>query len=179
MRPANRGKEERAPRPPRDAASDYRAKAAHEVSNLSRLMKEAGHPAPLGDPASGVVLVVEQPVGPRTLQALQRSLKTIELEEAYVTYVSTGLLAQEILATDPHALVAIGPGAAREIDALGHPLAQRSFAEAEIGVWFAWTKGTAGLSLPALNPALDDEGAKRRFWRAFLALRDLTPAPRP
>jgi hypothetical protein len=142
-------------------------------------MKQSGHPAPLGDPASGVVLVVEQPVGPRTLQALQRSLETIELQEAYVTYASTGLLAQEILATDPHALVAVGPGAAREIDALDHPLAQRSFAEAGVGSWFPWTKGTAGLGLPPLNPALDDEGAKRRFWRAFLALRDLIPAPRP
>jgi len=142
-------------------------------------MKEAGHPAPLGDPSSGIVLVVEQPVGPRILQALQRSLKTIELQEAYVTYTSTGLLAQEILATDPHALVAVGPGAAREIDALDYPLAQRSFAEAEVGSWFAWTKGAAGLSLPALNPALDDEGAKRRFWRAFLALRDLIAAPQP
>ena len=180
MRPAkNRGNEERAPRPPRDAASDSRAKAAHEISSLSRLMKEAGHPAPLGDPASGVVLVVEQPVGPRTLQALQASLKTIELEEAYVTYASTGLLAQEILATDPHALAALGPGAVREIDAIDNPLVRRPFSEAEIGVWFAWTKGTAGLSLPALNPALDDEGVKRRFWRAFLALRDLAPAPRP
>jgi hypothetical protein len=92
-----------------------------------------------------------------------------------VTYASTGLLAREILAAEPHALVAVGPGAAREIDALGYPLAWSSFSEAESGVWFTWTKGTAGLSLPALVPALDDEGAKRRFWRAFLALRDLAP----
>jgi hypothetical protein len=166
-------------RAPRDAASDYQAKVAHEISHLSRLMKEAGHPAPLGDPASGVVLVVEQPVGPRVLQALERSLKTIQLPEAYVTYASTGLLAQEILATDPHALVAVGPGAAREIDALDHPLAQRSFSEAESGTWFTWTKATAGLGLPALTPALDDDGTKRRFWRAFLALRDLVPTLRP
>src|SRR3712207_8228902 len=53
---------------------------------------------------SGVVLVVEQPVGPRVLQALDRSLKTIDLPDAYVTYTSTGLLAQEVLATEPHAL---------------------------------------------------------------------------
>jgi hypothetical protein len=174
VRPASKEK-----RAPRDAGSDYRAKVAHEISHLSRLMKEAGHPAPLGDPTSGAVLVVEQPVGPRVLQALERSLKTVDLPEAYVTYASTGLLAREILAAEPHALVAVGPGAAREIDALGHPLARRPFSEAERGVWFAWTKGTVGLSLPALIPALDDEGAKRRFWRAFLALRDLAPAPRP
>ena len=159
----------------RGAAADYRAKVAHEISHLSRLMKKAGQPAPLGDPASGIMLVVEQPVGPRVLQALERSLKTVELPEAYVTYASTGLLAREILAAEPHALVAVGPGAAREIDAVGYPLARRPFSEAERGVWFTWTKGTAGLSLPALIPALDDEGAKRRFWRAFLVLRDLAP----
>jgi hypothetical protein len=175
VRPANKGDEKRTPRSLRDAASDYRAKVAHEISHLSRLMKEDGHPAPLGDPGSGVVLVVEQPVGPRVLQALYRSLKTVGLPEAYVTYASTGLLAQEVLATEPHALVAVGPGAASEIDALSHPLAQRSFSKAEIGAWFTWTEGTAGLSLPALIPALDDDRAKRRFWRAFLALRDLTP----
>ena len=162
-------------RVPRDAASDYRDKVAHEISQLSKLMKRAGHPAPLGDPASGVVLVVEQPVGPRVLQAVERSLESVELPDAYVTYASTGLLAREILAAEPHALVAVGPGAASEIDALGYPLVRRTFSEAESGVWFAWTKGTAGLSLPALVPALDDEEAKRRFWRAFLALRDLTP----
>ncbi len=175
MPPANKGGAKRAPRPPRYAASDYLAKVAHEISHLSRLMRGDGHPAPLGDPNSGVVLVVEQPLGPRVLQALDRSLKTVGLPETYVTYASTGLLAQEILATEPHTLVAVGPGAAREIDALSYPLAQRSFSEAEIGVWFTWTKGTVGLNLPALIPALDDEGAKRRFWRAFLALRELTP----
>jgi hypothetical protein len=177
VQPANKENEKRTHRPPRDAASDYQAKVAHEISHLSRLMKEASHPAPRGDPTSGVVLLVEQPVGPRVLQALDRSLKTIGLPEAYVTFTSTGLLYQEVLATEPHALVAVGPGAAREIDALDHPLAQRSFSEVEIGVWFAWTKGTAGISLPALIPALNDDAAKRRFWRAFLTLRDLTPTP--
>jgi hypothetical protein len=172
VRPASKGE-----RSPRDAASDYRAKVVHEISRISKRMKESGHPAPLGDPTSGVVLVVEQPVGPRVLQALDRSLKTIGLPEAYVTYASTGLLAQEILAAEPHALVAVGPGAVLEIDALDHPLARHPFSEAERGVWFTWTKGTAGLSLPALIPALGDDAAKRRFWQAFLALRDLTPAP--
>jgi hypothetical protein len=167
---AKKGKE-----PPRSAASEYRAKVAHEFSRLSRLIKQSGHPTPLGDPASGVVLVVEQPIGPRILQALERSLKTVGLPEAYVTYASTGLLAQEILAAEPHTLVAVGPGAAHDVDALEHPLAQYPFSTAESGAWFAWTKGTAGLSLPALAPALEDDAAKRRFWRAFLALRDITP----
>jgi hypothetical protein len=167
---AKKGKE-----PPRSAASEYRAKVAHEFSRLSRLIKQSGHPTPLGDPTSGVMLVVEQPIGPRILQALKRSLKTVGLPEAYVTYASTGLLAQEILAAEPHTLVAVGPGAAHDVDALEHPLAQYPFSTAESGAWFAWTKGTAGLSLPALAPALEDDAAKRRFWRAFLALRDITP----
>ena len=176
MRPASKG--ERTRRPPRDAASEYRAKVAHEFSRLSRLVKESGHPAPLGDPTSGVMLVVEQPVGPRVLQALNRSLNTVGLQGAYVTYASTGVLAQEILAAEPHALVAVGPGAARDIDALEHPLARSSFSTAESGAWFAWTKGTAGLRLPALFPALDDDGAKQQFWRAFLALKHVSLDPR-
>jgi hypothetical protein len=119
VRPAGKGGEGRT-RPPRDATSEYRAKVAHEFSDLSRLIVESGHPAPLGDPTSGVVVVVEQPVGPRVLQALERSLSTVGLQAAYVTYASTGLLAREILAAEPLALVAVGSGAARDIDALEH-----------------------------------------------------------
>ena len=170
MRPARRER-------PRDAADDYREKTAYEVSRLSRQMKEGGHPAPLGDPTSGVVLVVEQPVGPRALEALDLSLQAVGLPEAYVTYESTGLLAQEIQAAEPQALIAIGAGAARDIDALDYPLVRQPFSEAEPGIWFTWTKGTAGLTLPALAPALDDDAAKRRFWRAFLTLRDLASSP--
>ena len=168
MRPAGR---------PRDAADDYREKTAYEISRISRRMKEGGHPAPLGDPTSGVVLVVEQPVGPRVLEALKLSLQAVGLPEAYVTYASTGLLAQEIQSTEPRALIAIGAGASSDIDALDYPLVRHPFSEAEPGIWFPWTKGTAGLVLPALAPALDDDAAKRRFWRIFLTLRDLAPSP--
>lgn len=159
----------------RSAEDDYRAKTEYEISVLSRRIKTSGHPLPAGDPSSGVVLVVEQPVGPRVLRALERSLDTVGLAETYVTYASTGTLTEEILATEPHALVAVGPAAAREIDALDHPLAQNSFSEAQTGAWFTWTKGTAGLALPPLASALDDDAAKRRFWRAFLRLRELAP----
>ena len=170
----------RAPRgASRDAASDYRAKTAHEAARIARRLKGAVHPAPLGDPASGVVVVVEQPAGPRAVEALRRSLDSVGLLEAYVTWTYTGLLMEELLSIEPHALVAVGPGAVRELDALRHPLARGSFAEAPEGTWFSWTRGTAGLRLPALTPALDDDGAKRRFWRAFVALRDLAPAPLP
>ena len=156
-----------------DAAEDYRRKTERELSSLSKHMRAAGHPAPSGDPNSGVVLVVEQPVGPRVLGALQASLAAVNLPDAYVTYAATGLLKEELLATEPHALVAVGPGAASEIDGLDHPLARTPFSEAEEGIPFAWTRGTAGLRLPSLAPALTDDTQKRRFWRCFLALRDL------
>ena len=168
MRPAARE-----PRQPRDAAGDYREKTAYEIARLSKRIKEQGHPAPLGDPASGVVLVLEQPVGPRVLDAVKRCLSAIRLPEAYVTYESTGLLASEILATEPQALVAIGPGAVRDIDDLDHPLVKQPFSDAEPGAWFPWTKGTLGLVLPAIAPALNDDRTKRRFWHAFLSLRNL------
>ncbi len=167
MRPAGREAK------PRDAAGDYRQKTAYEVSRLSSRMKGEGHPAPLGDPTSGVVLVLEQPFGPRTLEALKLSLQAVGLQQAYVTYESTGLLAKEILATEPNVLVAIGTGATSDIDAIDYPLVRQPFSEAEPGVWFPWTRGTKGLVIPALTPALDDDAAKRRFWLAFLALRDL------
>ena len=178
MRPADRPKDRpkgrpAGKRPPRDAADDYRGKTAHEISRISGRIKDGGYPAPLGDPTSGVVLVVEGPVGPRTLEALELSLRAVGLPEAYVTYASTGLLVEELLSTEPRALVAVGAGAAEDIDATGYPLARRPFSEAEPGVWFTWTKGTAGILLPSLAPALDDEAAKRRFWRSFLALKTL------
>ena len=162
------------PRQPRDAAGDYREKTAYEISRISKRIKEQGHPAPLGDPTSGVMLVLSQPSGPRALDALQRSLNAVGLPEAYVTYESTGTLAQEILAVQPQALVAIGPGAASDIDALELPLVRQPFSDAERGIWFPWTKGTTGLVLPAIAPALNDERAKRSFWRAFLSLRAIS-----
>lgn len=174
MRP---GTKDGAAPPRRDAADEYRSKTAHEAALTARSMREAGHAAPLGDPSSGIVLVVEQPAGPRVLDALARSLEATGLPDAYVTYGDTGLLLRELLSAEPSALVAVGPGAAREIDALDYPLAQRSFAGAPEGAWFSWTKGVSGLLLPSLQKALGDEGAKRRFWRAFLALRDLASPP--
>jgi hypothetical protein len=158
----------------RNAAGDYTRKTAYEVSRLSSRMKEGGHPAPLGDPTSGVVLVLENPFGPSTLEL---SLQALRLQQAYVTYESTGLLAQEIQTTEPVVLVAIGAGAARDIDAIDYPLVRQPFSEAQPGVWFPWTKGTKGLLTPALAPALDDDAAKRRFWLAFLTLRNLTNRP--
>ena len=158
----------------RDAATDYARKSSYEATRLSNHMKQGGHPAPLGDPTSGVVLVLEEPFGPRTIEALELSLQALRLQQAYVTYESTGLLAQQIQTTEPGVLVAIGAGAARDIDAIDYPLVKQPFSEAEPGVWFPWTKGTKGLLTPPLAPALQDDAAKRRFWLAFLTLRDLS-----
>ncbi len=169
------GKDNR-PGPPHDLASVGRNTTARQPSRvLRRRVEGQGHSVPLVDPSSGVVLVVEQPVGPRVLEALKACLEAVGLPEAYVTYASAGLLRKELLATHPHALVAVGDGGAREIDATGHPSARRAFSEAEPGVPFSWTRRTRGLLLPSLVPALDDEGAKRRFWRAFLRLKELAP----
>lgn len=117
------------------------------------------------------MLVVESPAGPRVVDALRRSLDSVGLGEAYVVPSSTGLLYEILLVAEPSILVAVGPEAAREIDSLQHPLARRLYSDTAEGDMFSWTAGTAGLCLPPLAPALDDEAAKKRFWRAFLALR--------
>lgn len=158
---------------PRDAAGDYRAKGVREAELVSRRLTAALQPAPTGDPASGVMLVVDGPVGPRAQQAVEASLAAIGLPSAYTTWTATGLLMEQILFAEPGALVAVGPEAAREIDALDYPLARRLFADAPEGEWFAWTRGAAGLRLPSVHPALSDEEEKRRFWSAFLRLREL------
>jgi hypothetical protein len=142
---------------------------------LARRSKRAGLPQPFGNPLSGVVLVAESPAGTegaKMVDALRRSLAAVSLDEAYVTWSSPDLL-EELLSLEPAVLVAVGPSTARAIDAAGYPLARTLFWEAPEGSWFAWTRGTFGLRLPALAPALADADAKRRFWRAFLALRAL------
>lgn len=122
--------------------------------------------------------MVEQPVGPRVLDALQASLSAVGLPDAYVTYAATGLLKEELLAAQPQLLLAVGPGAARDIDDLDYPLSRTRFSDAQEGLPFAWTSATTGLLLPPLTPALDDESHKRRFWRCFLTLKNLPKNPR-
>jgi hypothetical protein len=157
------------------AARDYEAKTSQETARLARQAARAGLPQPFGDPLSGVVLVAEpatEPTVARMVDALQRSLSAVKLDRVYVIW-SHPDLAEEILSLEPDALVAVGPTASRAIDSCNYPLAKMAFLEATEGSWFAWTKGTRGLRLPALAPALDNADAKRRFWAAFLALRTL------
>lgn len=160
---------------------DYEAKVSHEAASLARRAARTGLPQPFGDPLSGVVLIAEPAAevtdtgtNAKMADALERSLAAVKLDEAYVTWSHPDLL-EEILSLEPRALVAVGPTAARTIDSFGYPLAKEPFSETPEGSWFAWTKGTHGLRLPALAPALDDDDAKHRFWRAFLALRALAP----
>ncbi len=49
------------------------------ASRIRRRMEESGFPVSLADPASGVMLLVEQPVDSRALEALKRSLPTVRL----------------------------------------------------------------------------------------------------
>ncbi len=165
------------------AANAYEAKTSHEAAQLARRLKYAGLPQPFGNPLSGIVLVAESSAGTESakmVEALRRSLVAVKLDEAYVTWSSPDLL-EEIISLEPAVLVAVGPTAARAIDASGYPLVRTTFWEAPEGSWFAWTKGTFGLRLPALAPALADADAKRRFWKAFLALRahDKNPSYHP
>ncbi|MDQ3965791.1 MAG: hypothetical protein M3246_04955 [Actinomycetota bacterium] len=163
------------------AAKDYGAKTSYEAARLAR-PEHTGLLQPFGDPLSGIVLIAEgatdEAASAPLTDALRRSLAAVELDRAYVTWYPPVLL-EEILSLEPCALVAVGPGAARAIDSLDYPLAKTGFSEAPEGSWFAWTKGTSGLRLPALAPALGDADAKRRFWRAFLALRALAPDKEP
>ena len=160
--------------PTRNAAEDYRKKVLHEASRIARNLQKAGHPKPLGDPSSGILFVVEQPVGPRVIEAIEKSLEAVRLSEAYVTWSSTGLLPEEILVVQPTILTCVGSEAAHDIDNLAYPLSRRTFSEAPQGAWFPWTRSTSGLLLPALAPALNSEEAKKRFWRHFLPLKNLS-----
>jgi hypothetical protein len=162
------------------AIKDYEAKTSHEATRRLAQPERTGLLEPFGDPLSGIVLIVERAdEAASTLLpgVLCRSLAAVKLDGAYVTWYPPILL-EEILSLEPCALVAVGPDVARAIDSLNYPLATTGFSEAPEGSWFVWTKGTSGLRLPALAPALSDADAKRRFWRSFLALRALAPDTR-
>jgi len=159
---------------------DYHAKTAHEISHLARRAGATGLRASPGVPLPGGVVLVSEPPGYAAEdRAIALSLSAVGLgpdgggTPAYVTRASGDLLREELHALEPAVLVAVGADAARAIDDLRHPLARAAFLDAPEGAWFSWTRGTRGLRLPALAPALHDPGAKRRFWRAFLALRNL------
>ena len=165
-------------RAPRPAASDYEDKVSREAAKTARRADLTVAPRPLGDPLSGVVLVAEPPASAGTTDALQRSLDAVGLDGTCIVWPAPDLL-ETLLALEPSALVAVDPGAARAVDSAGYPLVKNPFSSAAEGTWFAWTRGTLGLRIPALAPALADDDAKRRFWRAFRSLRVLAPEGAP
>ena len=176
--PKPRQQPRREPSP--QAKGDYAAKVAQEVvEGASRHAARPDLPYPSGDPLSGIVLVAEPAPttagSARLADALRRSLAAVGLDAAYLTWSPSGPLREELLSLEPTILVAVGPGAARTVDDAGYALVKTPFREATEGAWFSWTRGTTGFLLPDLAPALEDPEAKRRFWRAFLALRDLAP----
>ena len=171
MRPISNS--DKRPTRPSSPSEEYLAKADHEAARISHRLKDFGYPPPLGELSFGVVLTLEPPAGPRVVEAIRKSLEAVNLAGAYVTWSPAELLAEELLAANPSILVAAGPRAAREIDEVGYPLVRQPFSEATQGTPFHWTGGVTGLLLPSLAPALDNEAAKRRFWRAFLMLRSM------
>ncbi|WP_047864284.1 uracil-DNA glycosylase family protein [Rubrobacter aplysinae] len=155
----------------RRALEDHRAKVSRELDPRE---SGGGEGVPAGEPGTGVLVVLEPPEIPAVLDALHRSLESVGHSRARVVPADERL-GEEILSGGPSVIAAIGPRAARALDDLEYPLAHARFSEQREGEWFVWSKGVRGLSLPALAPALEDEEAKRGFWRAFLTLRALEP----
>ena len=81
-----------------------------------------------------------------------------------------GRLREELAIVSPRIIVVMGTEALGVLDDLALPLA-RPLAEAE-GQVQPFTPSTQVLLTPDIDHALDEEGAKRRFWSAFRALGD-------
>jgi uracil-DNA glycosylase family 4 len=79
-------------------------------------------------------------------------------------------VAEEIALVQPRIVVVMGEDALRELNELALPLARP--VEAKIGESQKLTPTIDALYVPDIDAALDEEGAKRRFWNAFRALGD-------
>ena len=75
---------------------------------------------------------------------------------------------EEIAVVQPRIVVVMGEEARLELNELGVPLGRPI--EAEPGTVQALTPMCDALFVPDIDASLDDEGAKRTFWRAFRAL---------
>ena len=84
---------------------------------------------------------------------------------------------EELTVVAPRIVVVMGEDALAELNDLGVPLGRPLEASAE--QIQSLTPSCDGLYVPDIDSALDDEGAKRAFWRAFRALgrwyEDLPP----
>jgi uracil-DNA glycosylase len=77
---------------------------------------------------------------------------------------------QEFAIVQPRMLVVMGNEALEELNDIGVPLGRRLTAEP--GVVQRLTPSCEAIWCPDIDRALDDEGAKREFWRAFRTLGD-------
>jgi uracil-DNA glycosylase len=79
-----------------------------------------------------------------------------------------GRVADEFNIVKPRIIVVMGEQAAQTINGFDIPLARP--VEAHEGEIQAFTPSCDALLVPDIDDALDEEGAKRRFWRAFRTL---------
>jgi len=77
-------------------------------------------------------------------------------------------LVDEINIVQPRIVVVMGEAALDELNGLAVPLARPL--DAREGEIQAFTPACDALFVPDIDGALDEEGAKRRFWRAFRTL---------
>jgi uracil-DNA glycosylase len=77
---------------------------------------------------------------------------------------------EEIAIVQPRIVVVMGEPALAELNELGVPLAREI--EAKAGEVQRLTPSIEALWCPDIDASLDDEAAKRDFWRAFRALGD-------
>lgn len=79
-------------------------------------------------------------------------------------------IVEELAIVQPKIVVVMGDEALDVLNELEIPLARR--VEAELGVLQQLTPSVEALYVPNIDEALDEEGAKRAFWRAFKVLGD-------
>jgi len=77
---------------------------------------------------------------------------------------------QEFAIVQPRMVVVMGAEALEELNDIGVPLGRRLAAEP--GVVQRLTPSCEAIWCPDIDSSLDDEGAKREFWRAFRSLGD-------
>jgi uracil-DNA glycosylase family 4 len=77
---------------------------------------------------------------------------------------------QEYAIVQPRMLVVMGDEALEELNEIGVPLGRRLAADP--GVIQRLTPSCEAIWCPDIDRSLDDEGAKREFWRAFRTLGD-------
>jgi uracil-DNA glycosylase family 4 len=81
-----------------------------------------------------------------------------------------GRVMQEFAIVQPRMIVVMGEAALEELNDIGVPMGRRL--EAKPGELQRLTPSCEAIWCPDIDASLDDEAAKREFWRAFRALGD-------